>query len=344
MNTQVSRDHHTVPKLYLQGFCVRRGLEKHKVMARHRDGTEQMMHINDASVRFDFYDLGTTQQPDDALENWFNTGVESPVGDIMGALRRGVLPTSTRDKETLARFVAAQMVRTVAFRDLMHDMDSHLWPLMFASMAVGKMIEDNSAIKDDPDYMQELHGYFAARARERPRTTSKESMLRTMIRRADQLLPVLLGMDWLLVESSTPMLLTGDTPAVTVSGTGEVTHGPLLQPELHEIHLPVTPQRLLIISPFTSLAPASTLTIGQAALVNEAIVRACATSVFRHPATPWPADLTLPSKPVPLHAPTVTVSPGTDEPRTRPEFPTITDQTLQEALALLGGDPDLDWP
>jgi hypothetical protein len=105
------------------------------------------------------------------------------------------------------------------------------------------------------------------------------------------------------------------------------------------------PERLLILSPFPSLSPAVTaLTAEQASLVNQAIVRACATSVFRHPGMPWPADLVLPSQRAPLHSPTVRISAGTGKPAARPGFPAITDQTLQEALALLGGDPDLDWP
>jgi hypothetical protein len=153
------------------------------------------------------------------------------------------------------------------------------------------------------------------------------------------------SMRWMLAESSTPLLLTGDTPVVTISGTGEVTHGPLLLPYLHEIHLPVTPERLLILSPFPSLSPAAAvLTIEQAGLVNRAIIRACATSVFRHPGMPWPVDLALPRHRAPLHSPTVNISPGTGKPTPRPGFPALSDQTLQEPLALLGGDPDLDWP
>lgn len=292
MNRQVSRDHHTVPKLYLQGFCARKGPEKKKLRARHRDGSEELLSVKDASVRLDFYDLGTAQEPDDALENWLGKGVESPVGVIIGALRNGVLPASAADRDTLARFVAVQMVRTIAFRDLLDNLDSDLWPLLFATMAVQKMIENDPSIKDNPAHLKDLHEYFAGRPPEQPRTLTKASMMRTMIREADRLLPVMRSMQWMLAESSTPLLLTGDTPVVTISGTGEVTHGPLLLPDLHEIHLPVTPERLLILSPFPSLSQAAAaLTIEQAGLVNRAIIRACANSVFRHPGMPWPAEL-----------------------------------------------------
>jgi hypothetical protein len=57
------------------------------------------------------------------------------------------------------------------------------------------------------------------------------------------------------------MLLTGDTPVVTVSGTAEVTYGPMLLLDLHEVHLPVTPERLLTITAFPSLSPTTTAAV-----------------------------------------------------------------------------------
>ena len=51
-----------------------------ELRVRHRDGSEELLSIKDASVRLDFYNLDTAQEPDDALENWLGKGVESPVG------------------------------------------------------------------------------------------------------------------------------------------------------------------------------------------------------------------------------------------------------------------------
>jgi hypothetical protein len=342
VNLQVSRDHHTVPRLHLRGFCARRGPHAKEMLARHRDGTEEFIRINDATVQVDFYDPGTTSDPDDTLENWLAKDVENLVGPIMGGLRNGaVLPSSAADRERLARFVAVQMVRTIAFRDLLGDVDSHVWPLFFASDVVQKVIEADASVKDDPEMLKDLHAYYATRAPDRPGALNRASMMRTMIREADRLLPVLLGMRWLLADASTPLLLTGDTPVVTVSGTSEVTYGHLLLPDHHEIHLPLTPERLLIITPLPPLSAVTTLTAEQARLVNESIVRACANSVFRRPDMPWPPDLTLLPQRIPLRRPRVTVFRGNGEQHERRSFPSIADQKLKDALDLLGGDPDI---
>jgi hypothetical protein len=313
-------------------------------MVRRRDGTEEPLPIKDATVQVDFYDPGTAGAPDDSLEHWLDRGIENPVGEIMVSLRKGNPPTSTADRGTLARFIAVQMVRTIAFRDQLRDIDSHLWPWFFATEVVRKVVESDATLKDDPDQLQALHEYYASRAPQRPGVVNKDSLMRTMIREADRLLPVLLSMEFMITESSTPQLLTGDTPVVTVNGTGEVTYGPMLLPNFHEVHLPVTPERLLTISPLRPLGQTALLTAEQAGIVNRAIIRSCTTSVFRRPDMPWPGDLALPRQRLPLHSPTVNISHGNGQPAKKPKFPAIVDQTLKDALDLLGGNPEITWP
>ncbi|MEU8817604.1 DUF4238 domain-containing protein [Actinoplanes sp. NPDC048796] len=340
MPEQVSRDHHTVPKLYLRGFCGRKKLDKEILLARHRDGTEERMPIKKATVEVDFYDVGELGQPDDSLEQWFARSIESPVGDVMRALRDGALPPPGPLRATLATFVATQMVRTVAVRRTMQDVNSHLGPMVFASTVLQRAIEADPAVKARGDLTAMYHD-IASRAPEAMRRTDTPSMLRTMVREADRIKLLLLDMHWLLTSSPNPVLITSDAPVVTVSATGELDFSsPVLLPELHEVHMPVTPSRLLTITPIQPLgAPPTVLTTEQTTLVNHAIVRNCWDILLRPPTMPFPADLVLPRQRSSIRQPKITVRANEGQPPTSLTFPPVVDAALADALNILGGDP-----
>ncbi|MCZ7429874.1 DUF4238 domain-containing protein [Micromonospora sp. WMMA1949] len=342
MSAQISRDHHTVPKLYLRGFCGTKGPEKGVVLARYRNGHEKLLTIKQATVELDFYDIGDDASPDDSLENWFNNAVENPVGRIMGQVRNGVLPTTTADRRVFARFVAAQMVRTIAFRTLMTDMSSHLGPAIFSFEVLQRAISEDPSLKQDSVSLTRLQQQIADRAPDELRGAGKASMMRNMIREANRLEPLILDMNWLLTYADEPMLVTGDAPVTTLSGTGEIHFMPMVLPELHEIQMPVTPSRLLTITPFPSLGTASELTLEQANRINQSIARSCSQIVLRRPDMSWPADLVLPKARAPLARPHITVSPSDSGHATKRTWPSVVEQAYKEALDLLGGDPDIE--
>ncbi|MFF5234698.1 hypothetical protein [Dactylosporangium sp. NPDC000521] len=164
-----------------------------------------------------------------------------------------------------------------------------------------------------------------------------------MIREGDRLKPLLLSMRWLLNNSDRPVLVTGDTPVTTVSGTGQVSFLPMLLPEQHEVQIPVTPHRLLTMTPFPAVRASSDLSREQAVLVNESIVRGCSAMVLRRPDMAWPSGLVLPSARASLAAPRVTVSARAGSAPTVPVWPAVVEQAFKEALELLSGDPDVAW-
>ncbi len=248
MTSQVSWDHHTVPRLYLRGFCATKGAAKGKVLARRRaDGADVLMTTKEATVIPGFYDAGEPGQPNDSLEHWFDRNVENPVGEVMATLRNGVLPSSTAERDALATFVALQMVRTIRFRHLMVDMSEHLGPLLFANLVLQRAIDSGPDLKDRSD-LPGLHAQIAARAPQAVREASPRPMMRNMVREADRIKPLLTSMHWMIISSTDPLLLTGDAPVVTVSGSGEIASVPTLLPDLHEVQLPVTPRHLLTIT------------------------------------------------------------------------------------------------
>lgn len=162
-----------------------------------------------------------------------------------------------------------------------------------------------------------------------------------VVREANRLVPLLLDMNWLLTFSGEPVLVTGDTPVTTLSGTGEVSTTPMLLPELHEIQIPVTSQRLLTMTPFPLLGTAAALTQEHASRVNQSIVRSCSAIVLRRPDMTWPSDLVLPRVRVPLAPPRVTVSASDNGPAPVLAWPVVVERAFKDALDLLGGDPDI---
>jgi hypothetical protein len=341
MHRQVSRDHHTVPKLYLRGFCGKKGFDKDVLLARYRDGSEHRLTLKEATVEVDFYDIGEEGAPDDALEHWFDRAVENRVGELMAKLRRGRLSAEATARAALASFVAVQLVRTIAFRQLMDDMSSHLGPQLFATALLQRAIDNDPTLKQDGQKLATLHRQIVEQAPASVRSGGKKSMMRNMIREADRLGPLLGAMNWVLTSSEQPVLLTGDNPVVVVSPTGDTQSAAMLVPDLHELHMPITPYRLLTITPFPSLTQRPQLSYRQADIVNHAIVRNCSTTVLRRPDMDWPSDLTLPLVRTALAPPAVTVRPNAGSPASAPVWPPIVDRALAEALGLLGGDPDL---
>jgi hypothetical protein len=178
------------------------------LLARYRNGSDERLTIKQATVGADFYDVGDEGVPDDALERWFDRSVENPVGELMEGLRKGLLPTSESARVTLAAFVAAQMVRTMAFRQLMEGMSSHIGPALFACMALQRAIENNPSLKSDEEQLKNLYQYLVDCAPDAVRTVGRKSMMRNMVREASRLKPLLRCMNWVLTSSAEPMLLT----------------------------------------------------------------------------------------------------------------------------------------
>ena len=331
---QISREHHTVPRLLLRGFIDK----KQQLLARDRNGAETLVPLKDATVVRDFYDIGDGKTPDPTLEDWFARNIESPVGEAMAAMRRGSLPTG-HARSTVATFVALQMVRTIRFRDVMGELSESLGPMLFANEVLQRVVGASPELKGSGADLTAWHAEIASRAPDAVRSADLRSVLRNMAREADRLKPMLEGMHWSVLVASDRLLMTGDTPVLAVSPTGEINTGPMLLPQMYMVQVPVTPAVLLTISPFPSLG-AGELTALEATQVNQAVIRDCATTVLRHPDMPWPTDLLLPAKRAPLNKPSVKVTASGGSP-TNPTWPPVVDKAIAEVIEMLGGDPDL---
>ena len=184
---QITHDQHTVPKLLLRGFMDRR---TKTLLARHRTGHDGHVSFKHATVEQDFYDIGDGITPDTTLEEWFGRNVEAPVGEIVGELRKGVLPIAAR-RRTMATFIALQMVRTIRFRDLMGELGETLGPMLFANEVLQRVIAAAPDLKGSGANLTAWHAQIAADAPVAMRSTDRRSIFRNMARKADRLKPML---------------------------------------------------------------------------------------------------------------------------------------------------------
>ncbi|WP_162907407.1 DUF4238 domain-containing protein [Allorhizocola rhizosphaerae] len=336
MQQQVSRDHHTVPKLYLRGFADKRG----ELRSRHRDGHEDVLTIKQATVEVDFYDVGEANLLDDTLERWFGREIESAVGDVMHNLRKGALPAPGPETEALAAFVAIQMVRTITFRRQLQQMSSRIGPLIFANMVLDRALQRDPSLRASRD-LARWHASIAEVAPSETKQSDTKSIMRNMVRAADTLKSQLQAMSFLLSTSADPKLVTGDSPVVAFDDQSDLPFTPIPLPDTYEIYLPVTPKVLLTVTPLPILGSSNGLSREHADLVNKAIGRTCSDVVLRSPGMDWPADLILLPEPTPLRSPLVTVTRGGGAPASQRSWPTVIHSEFEKALKILGGDPVL---
>jgi hypothetical protein len=292
-------------------------------------------------VIYDFYDPCSGPDPNDAAEKWFSAHVETPVAEVLASMRRGIVPSGA-ELNTAGYFVAAQAVRGRAFDMHMQDLNAVFAPIVRTSQAYKEVLRDRRDETVTDEDLDMVAQSLATAGQARP--VERAASMRNMIRYADGLAPKLASRHWSIAESPTRILITGDAPVVARHAVGRPVDGAELFPDEAEILLPLSPKRLLTILPY--MLPGSTVLTSQfAAEVNRLLVRSCAEMMLHHPDMRWPADLSLPQARQSLRIPRVTIDrsdPGS--PPTNMDWPTMIDPSSQEALNLLGGDPDLDSP
>lgn len=112
--------HHTVTRAVLEGFS-----QRGQVVTRCRRGQEFSQSIRNATVVADFYSFDNEGSPDDAVEGWLATVVESNFTALLPGLRRGEQP-SPEMRPAIARFLAAAVVRTRTARSYLEQIDHHI--------------------------------------------------------------------------------------------------------------------------------------------------------------------------------------------------------------------------
>jgi hypothetical protein len=136
-----------------------------------------------------------------------------------------------------------------------------------------------------------------------------------MLRMADDLAARFATMHWSILTVAQTSLLTSDNPVLVFEPSKARHTGPEILPDTAELHMPLSPTHLLVISPYPALGAGNASEL--VPWVNEELARTCFEDLFCHPAVAWPTDLVLGPKPPSLPVPAVTVSHNPGQPTQR---------------------------
>jgi hypothetical protein len=298
--------------------------------------------VKRAAVIEDAYSTMDGPTIDDALERWLGTKIETPAARVVQALRRGIVPAGD-DISTASSFVAFQMVRGPSFRRRLTQLASALGPLLFATMATSRAGKKSPDLFPSDRELDKIARQIMELAPPEVGETGKDADLREVVRGADMLARALANMHWSVAVATHRELITGDSPAILRSAHGDFFAGPQLLPKDHEVILPASPFRLLIVSPFPTLGPHARLTHELASQVNDMLVRGCDSAVYHHLDMPCSVVPLMPAHPEPLPNPKLRFSQKLPGPPSSGQsiWPELK-APFREALELLGGDPPLD--
>jgi hypothetical protein len=335
MANRPPRRQHTVPRLYLRRFA-----ERDQVLVRVRGSvTDQVRNIARVAFSRDFYGFVVDGVRDVSVETWLQRYVEDPGAPALRRVLEGRWPPCGEDRAVIAAFAAFQLLRTPLVRAFMVQIDQVTAPLLWSAEVLRSTLEH--AELTDLEKLAVVHQARARMPAALTRPPDPRGLLRTMIREADRHVPRLLAREWSLLQSSSPLLVTSDNPVARFFPAGAPDGFNGLAPADAELHLPLSPDTLLILEREGSTAGPvpGVLTAELAAAANETQALGSERVVIRHPGTPWPAGLVLGPAAPRLPQPTVTTRVSTGGQPTFPAaFPAAHDPRVTDLLGALGGE------
>ncbi|MFI6833715.1 DUF4238 domain-containing protein [Kribbella sp. NPDC050241] len=241
-----------------------------------------------------------------------------------------VLQGSGAEAGVLARFVAAQLLRTPTMAGHMHDIDEHLRPFLFTLellKAEGLNAADLSAAEM---YQWQMAGTQMAETHSTP--VDENSRLRTIMRTFDGFATALSGRSWTVLAATDDLLITGDAPVVTLKPLQSGWKG--LLPPGAPVLMPITPTRLLV-GEENPLGQDDVLRPQLARAVNEEVAANADDAIIKAPSSTWPTYLDLASARPKLPPPKITIE-ASQAPPTQLTYPAISDPTVKDLLKQLG--------
>jgi len=328
------KDHqHITPKVYLRGFADARGF----VTVQRRSGDEANLQINNVAVRKRFYNFKNSQGAEiGGIEEWLDTGVESPIGPVFKRLRAGQ-PVRTEDVPALARFVVVQLLRTPSTEATLMQLDQHLGPMLLAHAVFVRHEVDPTALSAES--VSALMRAATDVWERRPLDGRRNSRLRTIARKMDELTTELSSWTWSVLTASSPLLITGDAPVVTFQPTGGWSG---ILPTGSPVYLPLTP-RLLLVGEKHCLGGDGALHPELAAHVNRRIAIEADDAIIKSRVDDWPRGLTLLNTRPTLPQPTITWSKSNSTTSSLPtRFPAVVDSGIAELLQSLEAEDNIE--
>jgi hypothetical protein len=328
---KLKKHHHVVPRTYLRGWAD--ADDKVAVRARgEQDGARRP--ISHSAVRSRFYNYRDTDDLEsDVVEEWLAQHVESPGSHLLRSLRNGADPMDLKHG-SLVNLVVAQLVRSPTVFAYMRQIDERIGPVLAMVQACNELGVNPADLDDNARervYADAKRAWFAQEERD-----TRASMLRTMMRKLDELSGAVENWHWSVLTAPRPALVTGDTPVATLELNERGGWSGIL-PEGSPLWLPLSPQRLLVAEPARPLTNDRTLKPEMAVLVNRSLARQADQALFNHPDLPWPDGAELASSKPTLPTPTLTWSRQNGRPPTFPAtFPEIRQSSVRAVLDAMG--------
>ena len=334
--TKVKKHQHVVPRAYLRGWA---DTEDHVAVLDRGSAGPRRFSVSNSAVRKRFYNFaGADGVETDVVENWLGKHIEAPVGETLKALRAGA-GIGDVNKETVINFTVAQLVRTPTVFAFMEHFDEHLGATMLLVHAAKSGGFDLLALSDaDRDrYLAVAKRAWAARRDERDTRASK---LRTMARKLDEVSTLVSSWHWSVLTSPEPILISGDSPVVTLSPTGYDWSG--LIPDGSPLWMPLSPIMLLVAEPVKPLGSQLVLSGELAEFVLSALARQADRALFNAPGRPWPSGLVFPAQKPTLPEPRVTWSKADGRATFPATYPPVASAVVDALLRELGAVNTVD--
>lgn len=234
------RGHHLLAKLYQRGFANER--DKVRVVARST-GASYTAGIAKVFKERDFYAFrdedGELRQD---VEKLLADEVEDPAAHGFAAMRAGEFPLVPEQREAVARFAAAQLVRGRHFRrqtePFLQGLDRHTAALMAQHYTDAHWLNAIGRVPSEEEKTTWATSGLAT-ADER-----KLQMLDAGLANIDEMTEHLLRRTWTLVGFQQPCLLTSEEPVTLWSPAGSS----LGVGNAEDIGLPVSTTQLLVLT------------------------------------------------------------------------------------------------
>jgi hypothetical protein len=323
-----------VPRLYLRAFS-----REEQILLRTRGANlDEVRNISRTAYTNEFYSFSNGGVKTSMFEEWLGKHVEDPAAPALKAVLGRQWPPSDEQRQVLSTLIAFQMLRTPLIRGHMLQVRKHITPVVWSSEMLARASKDLDL--SDEGKLALIDAAAANTPEELAQVGDKRMALRSVLRVADWLTPVLAGRGWTLHAGKVEELITSDNPVARFYPGGEIAGFEGIAPGHAQLQLPLGPSMLLTIEPegVSGDDEAVELTPAMVALSNARQARGAERVALRHPGTPWPAQLMLGPHPPALPQPTITRSIADDAEPTPMVYPPVNNPAVAALLETLGAE------
>ncbi|MGM9473446.1 DUF4238 domain-containing protein [Pseudarthrobacter sp. YS3] len=217
MSMPLSRDHHVVPQFYLRGFADDQ--RRVRQMSRAERAGLQVA-VKRATVEADFYNI---RDGEDAFhDDWelLLGRIESNAAPVFHNVVHGTWPLADNEREKLVDWIAAQYLRTPAFRFVLdHSLEEWRVEIEQGGIDAMRAVVKNQELSDD-----QVLQLWEQSNEPHPRGAYQPTYVQLVwfIGMLPQVAKALYERAWTLVRFPEPALLTADNAVVSVDDREEI--------------------------------------------------------------------------------------------------------------------------